>query len=88
MISVLHIGIFTSPILRERIVVEKLQQIDTLIKKNRDFSRAYVYQESTGQFILKASNYYGKGNSRNRARIMKERLCKLFLTDIINNSNC
>lgn len=56
-----------------------MQELDNAIMKNRDFSCAYVYQEATAQFLLKLTNFFARGSDANRARIMKEQLCKLIL---------
>lgn len=67
-----------SPDLRRKIVFEKMQELDIDIMKNRDFSRAYVYQEATAQFLLTLTNFFARGTAGNRVHIMKEQLCKLI----------
>lgn len=69
---------FISPDLRRQIVFEKVAQLDNAIMKNRDFSCAYVYQEATAQFLLQLTNFFARGTVGNRARIMKEQLCKVI----------
>lgn len=69
---------FISPDLRRQIFFEKMEELDNAIMKNRDFSCAYVYQEATAEFLLKLADFFARGTVENRARIMKEQLCKLI----------
>lgn len=64
--------------LRKKIIFKKMQELDNAIMKERDFSCAYVYQEATAQFLLQLTNFFARGTAGNRARIMKEQLCKLI----------